>query len=86
MRWLIGQIPGVAVSRTGYAVLVGLGLLYLLTGALVWRGSGLGRGLNFVCSLPYLARPSLGLRLWRTMKSPEFRDYFAGKEERGRKN
>ena len=74
------------MSTRGYAITLSLGLLYLATGLLVWLGRRPGLYLNYACSLVYLARPGLGLRLWRNMRQPEFREHFRGKEEGGRKN
>ena len=67
------------MSHQGYAITLGLGLLYSLTGALVWFGFRPGLYLNYGCSLIYLARPRLGLRLWADMRRPEFQAHFARK-------
>lgn len=74
------------MSTQGYVITLSLGLLYLTTGLLVWLGLRPGLYLNYVCSLVYLARPGLGLRLWRNMRQPEFQKHFLGKEEVRRKN
>jgi hypothetical protein len=63
-------------SRRGYAITLGIAALYLLTGTTVWLGARPGRYLNYFCSLIYLARPSLGLRLWRINDSAEFKAHF----------
>lgn len=64
------------LSRRTYAITVGLGATYLITGVLVWFGTPIGRVLNYVCSLLYLARPPLGLRIWKIMRSEEFKAHF----------
>jgi hypothetical protein len=66
-----------ALSPKTYAICLGLGALYGATGAMVWFGTPAGRYLNYVCSLFYLARPQLGLRLWRIFDSAEFKAHFA---------
>ena len=77
LRLLTRHLPGIEIRPTAYAITIGLGLLYLFTGTLVWFGVRVGRYLNFICSLIYLTRPRLGLRLWREMDSPEFKAHFA---------
>lgn len=77
---LTRHLPGVEIRWNAYAITIGLGLLYLFTGALVWFGVRVGRYFNFVCSLIYLTRPRLGLRLWREMESPEFKGHFAARK------
>jgi hypothetical protein len=64
------------LSRRTYAVTLGLSALYILTGVLVWFGRPIGRPLNYVCSLLYLARPPLGLRIWKIMRSEEYQAHF----------
>ena len=54
----------------------GLGLLYGVTGYLVWRGVRPGRLLSRCCGLLYLARPGLGSHLWRIMDSAEYAAHF----------
>jgi hypothetical protein len=68
--------PLIALSREGYAIGLGLGLVYGLTGLLMWIGTPLGRYLNYPCSLVYLTRPALGLRAWADMRRPEFKAHF----------
>jgi hypothetical protein len=69
------------MSGQGYAITLGLGLLYGLTGGLVWFGLRPGLYLNYVCSLIYLARPRLGLGLWADMRLPEFKAHFARQDD-----
>ncbi len=64
------------LSGKAYAITLGLAGIYALTGLLVWRGFRFGLVLNYLCSLLYLARPPLGLRIWKTMRSEEFRRHF----------
>lgn len=71
------RFPAFELSLRGYAITLGIAALYLGTGALVWSGAPLGRYLNYACSLLYLARPQLGLRLWRLMGTNEFKAHFA---------
>jgi hypothetical protein len=78
LHLLTRHLPGVGIAPRAYAIALGLGLLYLFTGTLVWFGVRVGRYLNFACSLIYLTRPRLGLKLWREMNDPEFKAYFAG--------
>jgi hypothetical protein len=74
---LTRHLPGIEIGRNAYAITIGLGLLYVFTGTLVWFGVRVGRFFNFICSLIYLTRPRLGLRLWREMDSAEFKAHFA---------
>lgn len=74
---LVRSAPQIQPTRATYTISLGLALLYLGTGTLVWFGTPLGRVLNFVCSLVYLARPQMGLRLWRISDSAEFKAHFA---------
>lgn len=74
------------MSPRGYGITLTLGLLYVATGLLVWFGRQPGVYLNYACSLIYLARPNLGLRLWRNMRQPAFREHFRGKEELRKKS
>jgi hypothetical protein len=67
------------MSARGYVITLTLALVYLTTGLLVWLGLRPGLYLNYACSLIYLARPGLGLRLWRNMRQPEFREHFRRK-------
>ena len=65
-----------AVSPDAYLSTLGLGLLYAATGFMVWTGAPTGRFFSYVCSLLYLARPQLGLPIWRIMSSPEYKAHF----------
>lgn len=67
------------LSRQTYAITITLSVLYLLAGLSVWQGWPIGRPLNYVCALLYLARPPLGLRIWKIMRSPEYREHFQRK-------
>lgn len=64
------------LSRRTYAITITLSVLYVVTGLLVWRGWPMGRPLNYVLALLYLARPPLGLRIWKIMRSDEFKAHF----------
>jgi hypothetical protein len=68
---------GFELSAQGYAITLGIAALYLGTGTLVWIGAPLGRYLSYGCSLIYLARPQLGLRIWRLMGTSDFKAHFA---------
>jgi hypothetical protein len=68
------------ISRKGYAITLAIAVFYGGVGAMVWFGVRVGRYLNYVCSLIYLARPALGLRLWKAMGTPEFKNHFDRKE------
>jgi len=83
LHFLTRHLPGVEIGGSAYAITISLGLLYLFTGALVWFGVRVGRYFNFICSLIYLTRPRLGLRLWREMDSMEFKSHFAPRRPRG---
>ena len=72
------------LSFRGYAIALSIGAFYLLAGAMVWFGAPLGRVVNYVCSLIYLTRPQLGLRIWRISDSPEFKAHFV-REKSGTK-
>lgn len=72
LTWQTPVELGVAM----YGTTLGLGGLYLLAGAMVWRGTRGGRFLSKVCGLLYLARPDFGSHLWRLMDSAEYRDHF----------
>jgi hypothetical protein len=73
--------PVIALSREGCAIGLGTGLVYCLTGVLMWFGTPLGRYLNYPCSLIYLTRPRLGLRAWADMRRPEFKAHFSGRDD-----
>jgi hypothetical protein len=73
------------LSPKGYAITLTIAASYLGTGTLVWLGVRLGRYLNYACSLIYLARPQLGLRIWRLMGTPEFKAHFTRRWPQSRK-
>jgi len=77
LHLVVRGVPQIQPTPATYAISLGLALLYLGTGTLVWFGTPLGRAFNFVCSLVYLARPQMGLRLWRISDSTEFKAHFA---------
>ena len=81
LYFLTRNSPVIGMSTQGYAILLGLGLLYSLTGALVWFGLRPGLYLNYGCSLIYLARPRLGLALWADMRRPEFKAHFGRRND-----
>ena len=78
MRWIVEKFP-VEFSMRTYAFTSGITVLYGLAGTLVWFGAPGGRWLSRVCTLLYLARPSLGSRLWDIMDSAEFKAHFGVK-------
>jgi hypothetical protein len=65
------------LSRRTYTITLGLGIIYLIAGVLVWFGTPGGRVLNYVCSMLYLARPPLGMRIWKVMRSPDYKAHFS---------
>jgi hypothetical protein len=73
---LTRNLPRVAVGPHTYQIAGGITLLYLVGGTTVWFGTPLGRFLSHVCGLLYLVRPQLGDRVWRTMRSEEFKAHF----------
>ena len=77
VQWIVEKFP-VEFSVRTYAITGGLAALYGLAGTLVWFGAPGGRFLSRVCSLLYLARPSLGSLLWQIMDSAEFKAHFTG--------
>ncbi len=79
--FLTRSSPVFVMSPKGYAITLGIGLLYALTGALVWLGLRPGLYLNYACSLIYLARPRLGLALWADMRRPEFKAHFGRRND-----
>ena len=79
-RWLVAKYP-VTFGPRAYAITLGLALLYLLAGTLVWLGTTAGKFLSRVCGLLYLARPQLGSRLWQIMDSEEFKAHFAPRRQ-----
>jgi hypothetical protein len=66
------------LSQKTHGILLGLSAGYALAGILVWYGAPPGRLLNYVCSLLYLARPPLGMRIWKIMRSEEYQAHFRG--------
>jgi hypothetical protein len=76
LHWVTNDLPGVEFRLRTYQITLGLGVLYLLAGTLVWLGAPLGRVCSRVCSLLYLARPSFGLGIWETMNRPDFAAHF----------
>ena len=75
LRWIVEKYPVEFSART-YVITGGLAALYGLAGTLVWFGVPGGRLLSRVCTLLYLARPSLGSHLWEIMDSGEFKAHF----------
>lgn len=73
---LTRDLPGIEFRRSTYLLALGLGALYALTAALVWRGLRPGRQLSRCCTLLYLPRPSFGLPLLRLTDAPEFLAHF----------
>ena len=70
------NLPRVTFGPSTYRVAVGLALLYLAGGTMVWFGTPLGRLVNHVCCLLYLVRPQLGDRIWRIKRTEEFKAHF----------
>jgi hypothetical protein len=68
--------PRIEFGRQSYLIAFGLGFLYLAAGTMVWFGTPAGRLFNYVCSVLYLARPALGLRILRISDSAEFKAHF----------
>lgn len=64
------------LSRRMLVITLGMSALYAITGILVWWGVPLARVLNYACALLYLARPPLGMRIWKIMRSEEYRAHF----------
>ncbi len=77
LHLLTRNLPGIEFRRSTYLLALGLGTLYALTAALVWRGLPPGRQLSRCCTLLYLPRPSFGLPLLRLTDEPDFRAHFA---------
>jgi hypothetical protein len=73
---LVRRVPRIEFGLRTYLITGGLAALYLVAGTLVWFGAPLGLLLSRVCTLLYLARPTLGSRVWETMNTPEFRAHF----------
>jgi len=78
LRWITEKFPVEFSTRT-YTVAGGLAVFYALAGILVWFGVPPGRLLSRICSLLYLARPSLGSHLWEIMDDAEFQSHFGVK-------
>jgi hypothetical protein len=76
LHLLTRNLPPVTFGPTTYRVAVGIALFYLAAGTMVWFGTPLGRAFNHVGSLLYLVRPQLGDRVWRIMRSDEFKAHF----------
>lgn len=76
LHLVLRDVPVVHFGLRTYAITGALGLSYLLAGALVWLGWPFGPLLSRVCTLLYLPRPGMGLRVWETMNSPEFKAHF----------
>jgi hypothetical protein len=82
LHLLTRRLPHVEFGARTYAIALGIGLTYCLTGAMVWFGTPAGRFLSRVCGLLYLARPQLGSHLWRLMDSAEYQAHFTASRER----
>ena len=78
LHLLTHNLPRVGFGPQTYRIAIGIALLYLAAGTMVWFGTPLGRAFNHVCSLLYLVRPILGDRIWRIMRSEEFKEHFRG--------
>ena len=76
MYFFLHDSPHFTIDSSAYPIGLGIGGLYLATGALVWFGWPPGKLLSRICGLLYLARPNTGSRLWRYMDSPEFKAHF----------
>ena len=83
MHVMTRRLPAIEFGPRTYAITLGLGVLYLLAGTLVWLGAPLGRVISRICSLLYLARPGFGLGLWEAMNLPEFAAHFQRKPRAG---
>ena len=76
LHLLTRRLPHVEFGTRTYAIALGIGLGYTITGVMVWFGTPAGRFLSRVCGLLYLARPQLGSRLWRIMDSADYQAHF----------
>jgi hypothetical protein len=76
LHLLTRRLTHVEFGPRTYAIALGIGLGYTITGVLVWYGTPAGRFLSRLCGLLYLARPQLGFRLWRSMDSADYRAHF----------
>ena len=81
-RYITRDLPQIEFGPRTYAITGALGVLYLLTGTLVWFGAPPGRLLSRICGLLYLARPQFGSYVWDTMSLPDFKEHF-GPAKRG---
>jgi hypothetical protein len=77
LHLLTRRLPHVEFGARTYAIALGIGLGYTITGLMVWFGTPTGRFMSRVCGLLYLARPQFGSHLWRIMDSTEFQAHFA---------
>ena len=90
-HWLVGGVALISVALLhGFTrgisrlvfnphtlqIAIGVAVLYLATGTMVWFGTPLGRFCNHMCSLLYLVRPRLGDRVWGIMRTEEFKAHF----------
>jgi len=80
LHLLTRNLPRVAFGQQTYGIAIGIAMFYLATGTMVWFGTPLGRVFNHVCSLLYLVRPQLGDRIWRIMRSEEFKAHFSRRQ------
>ncbi|MDO8542517.1 MAG: hypothetical protein Q7S40_18915 [Opitutaceae bacterium] len=64
------------LSRKTFTITIALSAMYVVAGLVVWFGTRGGRALNYICSLLYLARPPLGMRIWKIMRSDEYKAHF----------
>jgi hypothetical protein len=76
LHLLTRNLQRVTFSPHTYQIAIAITLLYLVGGTTVWFGTPLGRFLSHVCGLLYLVRPQLGDRVWRIMRSEEFKAHF----------
>jgi len=70
------RLPVLEFGPRTYLITLGLAVLYLAAGTLVWFGAPFGRVLSRICGLLYLARPNFGSNVWETMNLPEFAAHF----------
>ena len=82
LHLLTRRLPHVEFGPRTYAIALGIGLGYTITGVMVWCGTPTGRFLSRLCGLLYLARPQLGSRLWRIMDSADYQAHFRRPEGR----
>lgn len=76
LHLLTRRLPHVEFGPRTYAIALGIGLGYSITGLMVWFGTPAGRFMSRVCALLYLARPQFGSHLWRIMDSAEYQNHF----------